>query len=164
MKKFPPLEVIAPIMFACVFMFTLIYSRFEPHVDDVDMKYIREHTGKPGYVLVDVRSEEVFDGESPMPGLPGGHIPGAISFPLEDLNVAAASAALAKVGVVKDSTVILYCNTGTAAGKFADALIRKFNFSPTKLKNYRGSIQDWVTYPENELITVERRVDSDDED
>ena len=143
MKKYPPLEIVAPVIFAIVFVFTLIYSRFEPHVEDVDMKYVIEHTGQPGYVLVDVRPEEDFEGESPMSGQPSGHIPGAISFPMDDLKVAAASAALAKVGVVKSNTVILYCNTGTAAGRFADSLIRRFNFSATKLKNYRGGITDW---------------------
>ena len=159
-----PLEVVAPLMFAFVFMFTLIYSRIEPHVEDVDMKYVKDHAGKPGYILVDVRPEEVFEGASPMPGMPGGHIPGAISFPLEDLSVAAASAALAKVGIVKSSTVILYCNTGTAAGKFADSLIRRFNFSATNLKNYRGSIQDWAKHPGNELLSAEHYGDYDDED
>ena len=144
MKKYPPLEIVAPVIFAVVFVLTLIYSRFEPHVEDVDMNYVIEHTGQPGYVLVDVRPEENYEGESPMPGVSGGHIPGAISFPLEDLKVAAASAALAKVGVVKSNTVILYCNTGTAAGKFADSLIRQFNFSPSKLKNYRGGTTDWA--------------------
>ncbi len=152
MKKYPPLEVVAPVVFAFVFMMTLIYSRFEPHVEDVDSEYVKGHVGKPGYVLVDVRPEAVYEGHSPMAGLPGGHIPGAISFPLEDLNVAAASAALAKVGVVKSKTVIVYCNTGTAAGKFADALIRRFHFSASQLKNYRGSIVDWSRYAANRLL------------
>ena len=151
MKKYP-LEIAAPVMFAFVFMVTLIYSRIEPHVEDVDMNYVKEYTGKFGYVLVDVRSEGVFDGESPMYGVPGGHIPGAVSFPLEDLKVAAASAALAKVGIVKSSTIILYCNTGTAAGKFADSLIRRFNFSPSRIKNYRGSVIDWVSRRGNALL------------
>ena len=152
MKKYPPLEVVAPVVFAFVFMMTLIYSRFEPHVEDVNSEYVKEHTGKPGYVLVDVRPEEFYDGASPMSGVPGGHIHGAISFPLEDLSVAAASAAMAKVGIVKSKTVILYCNTGTAAGKFADSLIRKFHFSASQLKNYRGSVIDWVKTPSNILL------------
>ena len=152
MKKYPPLEVVAPVVFAFVFMMTLIYSRFEPHVEDVDSNYVKEFTGKPGYVLVDVRPEENYEGVSPMSGVPGGHIPGAVNFPLEDLNVAAASAALAKVGVVKSKTVILYCNTGTAAGKFADSLIRRFKFSASQIKNYRGSITDWAKYSSNILL------------
>ena len=153
-NKYPPLEIVAPIVFVFVFIVMMIYSRFEPHVEDVDMDYVKKYTGKPGYILVDVRSEEIFDGESPFGDLPGGHIPGAINFPFEDLGVAAASAALAKVGIVKSNIIILYCNTGTTAGRFADALIRRFNFSPSRIKNYRGSITDWVTDPENKLEKV----------
>ncbi|MBQ7216187.1 MAG: hypothetical protein IJS39_09420 [Synergistaceae bacterium] len=57
MKKYPPLEIVAPVVFAFVFMMTLIYSRFEPHVEDLDSNYVKEFTGKAGYVLVDVRPE-----------------------------------------------------------------------------------------------------------
>lgn len=152
MKKYPPLEIVAPIIFALVFVITLIYSRFEPNVKDVDADYVKANMNKHGYVLVDVRPEENFEGKSPMFGVPGGHIPGAVSFPLADLGVAATSAALAKIGVVKSNTVILYCNTGTSAGRFADSLIRKFNFSPSNIKNYRGGIIDWSKDSANTLL------------
>ena len=152
MKRYPPLEITAPLLFAFIFALTLIYSRLEPHVEDVDASYVREHTGKPGYVLVDVRPERIYEGESPRAGIPGGHIPGAISFPLKDLQTAAASAALAKVGVVKMNTVILYCNTGADSGRFADALIRGFRFSPARIKNYRGGIMDWIKDSKNKLL------------
>ena len=151
-KKYPPIEVVALVAFGFIFMVTLIYSVLEPHVDDVGSEYVKEYAGKPGYVLVDVRPEEVYEGASPMPGVPGGHIPGAVSFPLEDLGVAAASAALARTGIVKSKTVIVYCNTGTDSGKFADALIRSFNFSASRIKNYRGSVVDWVKSSVNELL------------
>ena len=154
MKKYP-LEIVAPVVFVFVFLLTLIYSRIEPHVEDIDMNYVKQYAGRSGYVLVDVRPEEVFYGESPMPEVPGGHIPGAISFPLEDLKIAAASAALAKVGIIKSNTVILYGNTGTTAGKFADTLIRKFNFSPSHIKNYRGSVIDWVSHRGNALLPID---------
>ena len=152
MKKYPPLEIVAPVVFVFVFAVTLIYSRFEPHIEDVASDYVKEYAGKSGYVLVDVRPEENYEGRSPMLGVPGGHIPGAISFPLDDLKVAAPSAALAKAGIVKDRTIILYCNTGTAAGKFADALIRNFNFSASHIKNYRGSVVDWARDSSNPLL------------
>lgn len=152
LKKYPPLEIVAPIIFALVFVITLIYSRFEPTVEDVDSDYVKAHANEAGYVLVDVRPEEFFEGKSPMFGVPGGHIPGAVNFPLADLNIAAASAALAKIGIVKSKTVIVYCNTGTAAGKFADSLIRRFNFSPLSIKNYRGSIKDWSSDTSNILL------------
>ena len=72
MKKYPPLEIVAPLVFAFVFAVTLIYSRFEPHVEDVNSDYVKQYTGRPGYVLVDVRPEENFEGQSPMFGVPGG--------------------------------------------------------------------------------------------
>ncbi|MBQ7151780.1 MAG: hypothetical protein IJR94_05935 [Synergistaceae bacterium] len=150
-KKYP-LDLIGPIVFILVFIATFVYSRFEPHVEDVDMNYVMQFKDKPGYILVDVRDEDVYFGRAPFPDVPGGHIPGAISFPAADLNVAAASAALAKAGITKRSTIIIYCNTGALAGRFADALIRRFNFSPSRLKNYRGSIRDWITDPKNILL------------
>lgn len=152
MKKIPPLEIAAPLLFAIVFLLTLIFSRLEPHVEDVDMHYVKKYTGQPGYVLVDTRSEEIYEGTSPMPGLPGGHIPGAISFPIEDLRIAAAAAALAKVDITRKNIVILYCNTGIIAQRFAEALVRDFNFSASNIKNYRGSIRDWCNNPENILL------------
>ena len=159
-KKYPPLALVAPLMFVLVFVFMLIYSHFEPHVEDVDMLYVMSHKNEPGYILLDVRDEEIYEGRAPfagqevpvIEGVPGGHIPGAVSFPLSDLGVAAASAALAKVGVTKQKTIILYCNSGGLSGRFADALIRKFNFSPSKIKNYRGSISDWIKNPRNFLL------------
>lgn len=159
-KKYPPLDIVAPVIFALVFVVTLIYSRLEPNVEDVDMDYVIAHKDLPGYVLLDARAEDIYYGKAPFSdmevpyfeGVPGGHIPGAINFPLMELNVAAASAALAKVGIVKNKTIIIYCNTGSQSGRFADALVRRFNFSPSKLKNYRGGIMDWVSRPENILL------------
>ncbi|MBQ9420004.1 MAG: hypothetical protein IJU31_06495 [Synergistaceae bacterium] len=155
------MEVIAPIVFALVFVVTLIYSRLEPNVEDVDMDYVMRYKDAPGYVLLDVRAEEIYDGKPPFAGIPGGHIPGAINFPLMDLNIAAASAALAKIGVTKDKNIIIYCNTGAQAGRFADALVRRFNFSPSRLKNYRGGVRDWITDPENILLINEAFFDDD---
>lgn len=159
-KNYPPLDIVAPVVFALVFIIMLIYSRLEPHVEDVDMNYVMTHKDLPGYILLDVRDEEIYEGKAPFAGMskpyfegvPGGHIPGAINFPLTDLNVAAASAALAKIGVVKSKTIIIYCNTGSQSGRFADALVRRFNFSPSRLKNYRGSIRDWISNPNNILL------------
>ena len=80
------------------------------------------------------------------------------SFPLDDLKIAAASAALAKAGIIKSNTVILYCNTGTTAGKFADTLIRRFNFLPSHIKNYRGGVIDWVSSRRNVLLPLDHEI------
>lgn len=153
-RKYPPLEIVAPVMFALVFVITLIYSRLEPNVEDVDAAYVREHTGNPGYVLVDARPEESYLGKSTRPGVPGGHIPGAINFPLKHLTgrTETVAALLAKSGITKDKTVIIYCNTGVLSGRLADQLVRRFHFSSSNVKNYRGSTVEWVKDSRNILL------------
>ena len=153
-KKYPPLEIAAPLMFALIFILTLIYSAFEPHVEDVDTSYVKEHAGSPGYILVDARPEESYLGKSPRSGVPGGHIPGAINFPpqLLTMNTQLTAALLAREGITKDKTIIIYCNTGVLSGRMADQLVRRFNFSSARIKNYRGSTVEWVKDPRNTLL------------
>ena len=153
-RNYPPLEIAAPLMFALIFILALIYSAFEPHVEDVDSSYVKEHSGRPGYILVDARPEESYNGKSPRPGVPGGHIPGAINFPLENLTMKTqlAAALLAREGITKNKTIIIYCNTGVLSGRLADQLVRLFNFSPSKLKNYRGGTVEWVRNPSHILL------------
>ena len=79
MKISHRLEIIAPMIFGFVFLCTFIFSYFEPHVEEVTGDYVKSHAGMPGYVIVDVRPERVYAGKSPRAGIPGGHIPGAIS-------------------------------------------------------------------------------------
>ena len=151
-KKYTPLEVFAPLSFAFIFIVMLIYSRFEPHVEDVDAAYVKANAGQPGYVLVDTRPAEEYEGKSPRSGIPGGHIPGAVSFPHNDLNIREASEALKRAGITMDKTIIIYCNTGVLSGKFADQLVMHYNFKAAKLKNYRGGIAEWVQNPDNILL------------
>ena len=141
-------------MFALVFAVTLIYSRLEPNVEDVDTAYVMEHTGDPGCIIVDSRPEEFYLGKSPRPGVPGGHIPGAVSFPLGQLSgrTEIVAGILAKSGITKDKTVIIYCNTGVLSGRLADQLVRRFSFSSSRLKNYRGGAVEWVRHPGNMLL------------
>ena len=146
-SKYPPLDLAAPVIFALVFIMTFTYSQLEPNVQDVDSSYVKEHKDLKGYLLVDAREDEVYNGKSPRRGIPGGHIPGAVNFSiyeLQDKNLLAPAAALAKSGITKDKIIIVYCNTGVLSGRFADQLVRRFNFSATKIKNYRGSITDWI--------------------
>ena len=150
-RKYPPLDLAAPVIFAIVFVITFMYSRFEPTVENVDAEYVKKYKDAPGYVLVDARSEELYLGKSPRYSIPGGHIEGAVNFPVEDLQVIAPSAALAKDGITKDKIIIIYCNTGVLSGRFADQLVRRFNYSASKIKNYRGGITDWVSN-HNELV------------
>ena len=159
-KKSLPLSVAAPLIFVGVFIGMLLYSRFEPHVEEVDMKYVIAHRNQPQFILLDVRNEAIFNGRAPfagmkMPpieGLPGGHIPGSVNFPIRDLNNATAFDDLAKRGITRDTTIMLYCNSGGLSSRFADTLIRRFNYSPTKIKHYRGSVANWVKDEENIMM------------
>lgn len=152
MKKSLPLEIVAPVIFILSFIAALAFNWLEPRIEDVDELYVKEHTGKYGYVLVDVRDEDIYEGFSPREGFPGGHIPGAISFPVGDITVAAASAAMAKVGITKSNTIILYSDNDRQVEMFSNALVNRFRFSMSRIKNYRGGVADWMSYPENILL------------
>ena len=160
-RKYPPLEIIAPLMFAAVFVIMLIYSRFEPNVEDVDTFYVMEHLGERGYVLVDARAEATYSGKSPRSGVPGGHIPGAVSFPMVNLSgrTDIVAALLAKSGITKDKTIIVYCSAGALSERFADQLVRRFNFSSSRIKNYRGSVLEWIKAPNNVLLPPDHETD-----
>lgn len=125
---------------------------FGPKIEAVDQAYVKEKVGQPGYVLVDVRTEDIYKGKSPREGIPGGHIEGAINFPLDKLKEAGAAEALEKAGITKDVEVIAYCNTGNQSGKFAAALVKDFGFDAAKLRNYDG-ITDWSKDPANKLVS-----------
>ena len=148
MKKTLLLMIIAALAAALAYRY---YGGRSAHAGEVDQAYVKANLGKPGVVLVDVRAEEIYNGRSPRQGLPGGHIPGAINFPLTRLSEADAAEALAKAGLTKDVEVILYCNTGNQAGTFADKLLEQFGFDKAKVKNYRGSVTDWAKDPANRL-------------
>ena len=59
---------------------------------------------------------------------------------------------LAKSGITKDKTIIVYCNTGVLSGRLADQLVRRFHFSASHIKNYRGSTVEWVKDTMNTLL------------
>lgn len=120
-------------------------------IEEVEQLYVKENLGRPGFLLVDVRVEEVYNGMSPREGIPGGHIDGAINFPLKRLKEEGAAKALEEAGIVKDAEIILYCNTGRKSALFAEALVEEFGFELAKLKNYRGSVTDWSKQPGNKL-------------
>ena len=102
-------------------------------------------------MLLDVRTEDVYNGKSPREGIPGGHIAGAVNFPLANLKAEGAAEALEKAGIVKDAEIIVYCNSGKQSSQFAEALVNDFGFDAAKVKNYKGSIIDWSKDPANKL-------------
>ena len=141
-------------LLAVLFVLCLAVSAqalFGPGIDAVDQAYVKEKVGQPGFVLVDVRAEDIYNGKSPREGIPGGHIAGAVNFPLANLKAEGAAEALEKAGIVKDAEIIVYCNSGKQSSQFAEALVEDFGFEAAKVKNYKGSIIDWSKDSANKL-------------
>ena len=141
-------------LLAVLFVLCLVASAqafWGPNIDAVDQAYVKEKVGQPGFVLVDVRTEDIYNGKSPREGIPSGHIAGAVNFPLANLKAEGAVEALEKVGIVKDAEIIVYCNRGNQSSQFAEALVRDFGFDAKKVKNYKGSVIDWSKNPANKL-------------
>ena len=159
-RKSLPLSLTGLLIFLFIFVVMFFYSRFEPHIEEVDMKYVIIHRNMPHFILLDVRNESIFNGRAPfagmkkptIEGIPGGHIPGSVSFPMRDLNVASTFDVLEAKGITRDTTIILYCNSGVLSGRFADTLMRRFNYSPAKIKHYRGGVSDWTKDEENIML------------
>ena len=116
---------------------------------------ILPHLGRPGLVLVDVRSPAEFSGDviAP-PGMTetaqrGGHIPGAVSAPWaqtvrEDGTFKSADelrAHYAAKGVTADKDVIAYCRIGERSSHTWFVLHELLGYD--RVRNYDGSWTEW---------------------
>lgn len=117
----------------------------------VDAAFVREHTGKPGFVVVDARAPEFYAGARTggMPSKPHktGHIAGARSVPFmsvttPDFKLAPADEIAAKfkaAGVKAGDTVVAYCHVGQQAS----ATIFAARTLGLKVLLYDGSFEEW---------------------
>ena len=152
MSKSNHLILTSVILFLGVFLGLFLFYQMEPHFAVVDQAYVKEHVDKPGFLLVDVREAEVFNGKSPFEGAPGGHIPGAVNFPSSWLDLPDVEAVLERTGLKKDVMLILYCNAGLLSGQFAEALVKDFGFKDSKIKHYKEGTLVWSKNPANKLL------------
>ena len=117
----------------------------------VDAAFVREHTGKPGFVVVDARAPDFYSGGraggSPSKPHKTGHIAGAQSVPFvsvttPDLKLAPADEIAAKfkaAGVKAGDTVVAYCHVGQQAS----ATIFAARSLGLKVLLYDGSFEEW---------------------
>lgn len=117
----------------------------------VDAAFVREHTGKPGYVLVDARAPDFYSGARPggSPSKPhkAGHIAGAQSVPFTSVTTADFKLASAEeitanfkaAGVKSGDTVVAYCHVGQQA----TATIFAARTLGLKVLLYDGSFEEW---------------------
>lgn len=152
MAKRTYLIICSVVLFLGAILCAFLLSWLEPQIEVVDQAYVKEHVGKPGFLLVDVREADVFNGKSPFEGAPGGHIPGAVNFPSSWLDRKDVEEAFEKAGLTKDVTLILYCNAGLLSGQFGEALVKDFKFKDSMIKTYKAGTLEWGKDPANKLL------------
>jgi thiosulfate/3-mercaptopyruvate sulfurtransferase len=117
----------------------------------VDASFVQAHAHTPGFVIVDARATEFYDGTKGG-GQRGqekkfGHIPGAVSAPFDSFATgdgqlksdSELAAVFDKAGVKKGDTVIAYCHIGQQA---TAALLAARTLGHNVLL-YDGSFEDW---------------------
>ncbi len=125
---------------------------------------VRDAVGKPGTVLVDVRSPREFTGEITAPpeypneaAQRGGHIPGAKNIPwgmaVNDADGTfkprqELEALYGSKGVASDKAVITYCRIGERSSH--SWFVLKYLLGYPNVRNYDGSWTEWgnsILYP-----------------
>ena len=120
------------------------------------MDYVKANKDKAGILLVDVRSQEEYDGKNEDEKLSRkGHIPGAIHFEyknvLNDNGTLKIAEELSKVfnsaGITKDKEIILYCATSVRAGIVYMTLKSIMKFPNVRV--YDGAFYEWESFTDN---------------
>jgi thiosulfate/3-mercaptopyruvate sulfurtransferase len=117
----------------------------------VDAQFVGSHLGTPGFVVVDARDPEFYQGTKsgggPQRPHKTGHIAGAVSVPFSSIvgddlkikNGGELTAAFEKAGVKPGDTVITYCHIGQQA----TATLFGARLLGHKVLLYDGSFEDW---------------------
>ena len=116
-----------------------------------NIKDVQAHVGKPGYVLIDARPINEFQGEDDV-WLRKGHIPGAISFHwarlMEKDNThkfkpySETKAELDAAGITPDKDIICYCGTSREGSLLRFYLKHIAGFPKVRL--YEGAWKEYV--------------------
>ena len=117
--------------------------------------------GETGTTVLDARSKGRFDGTAPepRPGLPSGHMPGAVSLPFTELlaadgtmkDPAALRAIFAARGADGARRLVTSCGTGVTACVLALGALRAGLPEPAV---YDGSWTEWASRPETPKATA----------
>lgn len=121
-------------------------------------EWINNNIGKPGLVILDVRTKPEFLGKiRPFQEKRAGHLPGAINIPRESFLTADShfkpaeevQALLAQHGVTPDSEIVVYDTAGVRSA-FVTMLLRYSGF--VKSQSYDEGFQAWAGNPELPLV------------
>lgn len=121
-------------------------------------EWINNNIGKPGLVILDVRTEPEFLGKiRPFQEKRAGHLPGAINIPRESFLTADShfkpaeevQALLAQHGITPGSEIVVYDTAGVRSA-FVTMLLRYSGF--VKSQSYDEGFQAWAGNPELPLV------------
>ncbi len=121
-------------------------------------EWINNNIGKPGLVLLDVRTEPEYLGKiRPFQEKRAGHLPGAINVPRESFLTPESrfkpaeevQALLAQHGVTPDSEIVVYDTAGVRSA-FVTMLLRYSGF--VKSQSYDEGFQAWAGNPDLPLV------------
>ena len=121
-------------------------------------EWINNNIGKPGLVILDVRTEPEFLGKiRPFQEKRAGHLPGAINIPRESFLTADShfkpaeevQALLAQHGITPESEIVVYDTAGVRSA-FVTMLLRSSCF--VKSQSYDEGFQAWAGNPELPLV------------
>lgn len=119
----------------------------------------RKIKDNPDVILLDARPAAFYEGQGPW--IRPGHIPGAVSLPwkslMDDRNRKLLKPedqilALARgAGVTPEKTIICSCGTGREATN--EFVLFRCYFGYPKVRIFEGSFTEWVSYPDNPVVT-----------
>ena len=126
-------------------------------LDTTELEALLSMIGRSGQVILDVRAQAEYDGDSfwPSGATEGagraGHVPGAVHVPIDGLrgedgqfrDVGEMREVLAAHGVTPDLRVVTYCTIGNRAGQAWFALTQLLDYPDVGV--YYGSWAEWGT-------------------
>ncbi|MEG1603903.1 MAG: rhodanese-like domain-containing protein [Cloacibacillus sp.] len=121
-------------------------------------EWINNNLGKPGLVIIDVRTEPEYLGKiRPFQEKRAGHLPGALNIPRESFQTPESTvkspeditAMLAASGITPENEIIIY-DTAGVRGAYVTMVLRLCGF--TKSQNYDEGFQAWAGNPELPLV------------
>jgi thiosulfate/3-mercaptopyruvate sulfurtransferase len=128
-----------------------VKARLEPRLDALPTREeVERRLGEAGLALLDVRTEEEFQGRGGYPCDPRqGHIPGARRIDETELfdgpGVPKPAAEVrAAVGAAESAKLIAYCHSGSRSAR-ATLALRSAGY---RARNYPGSWHEWSRHPE----------------
>ena len=107
---------------------------------DVEKNEVVRRLGEEGFVLLDVRSDGEYRGETSAPCDPrAGRIPGAEHFDLQVLLALTPDEIRERIGPPEDVELVSYCHSGSRS-ELATQILASLGY---RASNYRGSWHEW---------------------